>query len=414
MKKFVFSVTLGLVALLLAEGTLGLLARVSPRIRVLLAPPMSVVKDVPPARPDDRLVIRPSAEYPDHDRNGFRNPSVPDRARIVALGDSHTYGTGVTRGDAWPQQLAAVTGVTVYQMAFGGYGPVHSLALWEEAVALQPEIIIEAFYSGNDLYDGFDMSYTKGKHPELMDPDPEVQARLTGIETASPLAKRAEQMETMFGASAVDTAVAEEGFSPRGLLSDHSRLYGLLRRVRYEIKQRAGASTRADREWENALALGRTYPEYFDVFDDGRFRTVFNVGYRLTALELGDPRVAEGLQVCLRAMRTMNERAAARHTRFLVVMVPTKEAAFRKVWTRDTDDYRRIATAEDSVRTVAMAYFEHNGIEYLDLRPVMQRELEAGVQPYPETRDGHPNPAGHRAIAVAVAAYLGLASETDR
>ena len=52
---------------------------------------------------------------------------------IVAIGDSQTYGMAVRREQAWPQQIETLSGRTVYNMSFGGYGLVEGLALLEEA-----------------------------------------------------------------------------------------------------------------------------------------------------------------------------------------------------------------------------------------------------------------------------------------
>ena len=37
------------------------------------------------------LQVLPNPEFPGHDKNGFRNKSVPNQADIVCLGDSQTY-----------------------------------------------------------------------------------------------------------------------------------------------------------------------------------------------------------------------------------------------------------------------------------------------------------------------------------
>ena len=109
---------------------------------------------------DDKILgHRPNPKYPEHDENGFRNEAVPQKVDIVAMGDSQTYGAGIKR--PWPQQAQdlAGAGLTVYNMSFGGYGPVHSLVLLDEALELKPKVIIEAFYAGNDLFDSFNISY---------------------------------------------------------------------------------------------------------------------------------------------------------------------------------------------------------------------------------------------------------------
>ena len=82
-------------------------------------------------------------------------------------------------------------------MAFGGYGPVQSLILWDEAVALQPRIVIEAFYAGNDLFDSFDIVYNEGELSDLKSGDPQLQARVRDAERSEPIAERVSQMYLM-------------------------------------------------------------------------------------------------------------------------------------------------------------------------------------------------------------------------
>ena len=60
-----------------------------------------------------------------YDRDGFRRLNGPfppkgDRQRVIAVGDSYTVGMGVEVADAWPAQLAAITGDEVLNL--GRYG----------------------------------------------------------------------------------------------------------------------------------------------------------------------------------------------------------------------------------------------------------------------------------------------------
>src|SRR5262249_21309281 len=64
-----------------------------------------------------------------HDGLGYRNIVVPERADIVAIGDSQTYGVGAPRDSSWPYQLSQLLGENVYNMAVGGYGPLQYLYL---------------------------------------------------------------------------------------------------------------------------------------------------------------------------------------------------------------------------------------------------------------------------------------------
>lgn len=166
--------------------TLGLLAFVSPRVDRLLTSPRTP-NAIPHSVPDARLVLRPNPTYPGHDRKGFRNLKVPAKTHIVALGDSQTYGHGVEPEDAWPRQLESMTGKKVYSMAWGGYGPTHSLVMWDEAIALSPKIVIEAFYAGNDLFDSFNHVYNQGQLPELKIPIPSCKRVYEKQSSPSPL-----------------------------------------------------------------------------------------------------------------------------------------------------------------------------------------------------------------------------------
>ena len=75
--------------------------------------------------PDPKLGIRLAADTGGHDGKGFRNDTVPGRVDIVAIGDSQTWGANAIRSEAWPQTLARLSGLSVYNMALGGYGREH-------------------------------------------------------------------------------------------------------------------------------------------------------------------------------------------------------------------------------------------------------------------------------------------------
>lgn len=409
-KQAFFGVVLTLLVIALLEITLSLLAFVSPSIGQLLAPPWAS-RAMPHTLSDARLGYRPNPAYPGHDRRGFRNPSVPDNAHIVTLGDSQTYGTGVEPGQAWPRQLESISGRIVYSMAYGGYGPTHSLMLWDEAVALQPNMVIEAFYAGNDLFESFNVVHNQGKLSEFKSTDSQLQMRLRDAEQSEPIAERVSQMFRMGTPNAAikkaPTTAKSGNFSPRKALAKYSKIYGLLRRTQYEAVRLVQQLNRASREeWEAAKAFAEAHPEYCQVFSNGQFKTIFTSEYRLAALDLDDPRIAEGLQISLRAIKRMHELATARDIRFLVVLVPTKETVFRGHWQNPSTSYHRLTEHEARFWAITKDVLARNGIEYLDALPALQAQLAAGIQPYQVSQDGHPNRHGHQAIAKLVAAHL--------
>src|SRR5688572_30586092 len=98
-KRAFLALTVILLDIAILEGILGLLALASPKVNELLASPWTTGR-VLATVPDERLGHRPNPDKPGHDRKGFRNPEVPAKADIIALGDSQTYGTGVQRDEA--------------------------------------------------------------------------------------------------------------------------------------------------------------------------------------------------------------------------------------------------------------------------------------------------------------------------
>ncbi len=401
-KQAFFALLTALVTITLLESGLKLLAMASPEVERLLSSPWSTI---PQTLPDPRLGHRPSPEYPGHDRNGFRNPNVPIEADIIGLGDSQTYGTGVEPRNAWPRQLESMTGEAVYSMAFGGYGPTHSLILWNQAVALRPKVIIEAFYAGNDLYDSFNLVYNRGLLAELKSRSRSVQSSVRSAEESESIAERVSQMYAM--GETIDATSSSNESSPLRFLSLHSRLYGLLRRLRY-----AGARYLFELKntpqivWQEQKLFAEEHSRYAHVFEKGQYKTLFTSEYRLSVLDLQDPRIAEGLQISLKAIRQMNDLATADSIRFLVVLIPTKESVFRDLVERPTASYRSLIENEELFLRTTVDFLDRYGIEYVDALPALRKQFLAGSQPYQPTADGHPNVFGHRAIAELISNRL--------
>ncbi|MGH0031055.1 MAG: SGNH/GDSL hydrolase family protein [Myxococcota bacterium] len=118
--------------------------------------------------PDPTLVVRSRPFLEDRrqlgptDALGFRNHAVPSRSRVVTIGDSQTYGTTVPIDDAWPHVLSRRLGdaAGVYDMSTGGWGAAQYLAMWEAAAFFEPEVVVVAFYAGNDPRDSFSAAYS--------------------------------------------------------------------------------------------------------------------------------------------------------------------------------------------------------------------------------------------------------------
>lgn len=388
-KVILFSILAFVGGLAGVEIALRAVAWVSPRARIALSQD-PIVKD-------RRLGWRPSPYHPDHDRKGFRNRTVPEKADLVALGDSQTYGVGVSRNDAWPQQLAELAGIKTYNMAFGGYGPAQCLLLLDEALELNPHTIVFAFYGGNDLYDSFAFVHKQGLLPDLARND-ELAREAVALEKSDSLEARARRLHR----------ISEKRSAIRKFLADHSYTYGLLR----ALKRRLGKDRNGEGAGPPPDAPADDQPLNDDrwLYHDTDVQTILTPAYRLCVLDAEDPRMAVGQRISLDAIRRMKQKADSHDTAFLVLLLPTKELVFSERIAASgvaaPKAYDSLVENEQTLRAEMIAALEEAGIEYVDALPALRKCLAEGVSPYPSSADGHPNAAGQKAIAKAVAAAL--------
>lgn len=113
-----------------------------------------------------------------HDILGFRNAGVPVAADIVTIGDSMTYGNNAFLEQNWPSFMAVNLqrdDINVYNMSTGGWAAVQYLDMFRHALALQPRVVVVAFYTGNDPLESFQMVYGN-EHWAALIPDPALSA----------------------------------------------------------------------------------------------------------------------------------------------------------------------------------------------------------------------------------------------
>lgn len=386
-----------LIVVALTEASLNVLCLVSdPVDRLLSSDPRSMV---PVA--DPRLGHRPNPAHPDHDANGFRNPSVPSQSAVVALGDSQTYGMGVLREEAWPRQLGLIGGVSVYSVAYGGYGPGHNLLLLDEALEVRPRVVIATVYSGNDFFDGYKLVYLNGQLPELRSTDPAVLAEIEDVEKQQPFTEQLNALRSDVG------GVLRSGWE---WLKRHSKLVGVVRALK--------RAAELEPTWSMRLLDPQVKSGLSQAFDDGRVRTLFTSRYRFTAVNSGDPRMRAGHRVCLESIREMRDRVGAAGARLVVLMIPTKELVFKDAVEASgvtmPGVYRELVRCEEGVWEETEDYFASQGIDFIQGLSALRRCVSEGVNPYPESDDGHPNAVGHHAIAEGVLSALYQLGLLDR
>jgi hypothetical protein len=92
-------------------------------------------------------------------RLGYRGrehsgPPAPGARRVVMLGDSVAFGTGVADGETFADRLEEAGGFEVVNLAVDGYGTDQELIrLEEEGLSYQPHDVILNFCVRNDYYD---------------------------------------------------------------------------------------------------------------------------------------------------------------------------------------------------------------------------------------------------------------------
>ena len=294
---------------------------------------------------DARLWFRGNPAHPEHDSRGFRNPHALERADIVLLGDSHTYGTTVSPDDTWARVLAAETGTTVYNMAIPAWGPGQAAAFLPDALALKPKTILYGLFFGNDFIDAL---------------------RVDG---------RSERLSTALlpcWEDRVSTGV-------RAFFSRRSRVYHLARRLYRTVVP---------------------YPEA-----GGASALVIAAPFYLCHLDDSDPRIRAGIEITKSTLLTMARDARAADATFAVVLLPTKESVFApRVADLDAHDgLAELVAAESRLRDELTAVLRADDVPVLDVLPALRN---APRQPYPVIRDQHPNAAGHRVIGLETARFV--------
>lgn len=311
----------------------------------------------------------PARIYAEIDSRGFRNPEASDRVDIVALGDSQTYGYNAGSKESWPKRLAALSGLRVYNMGVGGYGPAQYSALLEGALALSPRHIVIGLYLGNDLVDAcrvFGMPYWRRLSEE------------TDLDVTD--------------CRAVPGSVGTDAGFRIG--SRHSETLMLLKQLPV---LRSWLLVRRD------LEMARAQPSDYYAVDRGPVRTVVSM-QRYDGVREDSPRVRRGRELTWYFLSSILERSG--DTQLTVLFIPTKaNVLFEYLLERGHDlpetfhalvADERVATAELAARLV------ERGARVVDARPGLQRAVRDGEHVFPEYVDGHPTAMGYDTMARAV------------
>lgn len=321
------------------------------------------------------------------DASGFRNAAVLRTTDLVAIGDSQTWGKNARASETWPSVLAGLSGRRVYSMATSGYGPAQYWSLTPQALTYEPETIIVGLYLGNDLWDAYHIVYTIPAFARFR------------------LAPPASEFQR-------DPSVAASLAIVAGIDAHRSRWPRAQRVIRTFALGRlllgAPASyVAADRAWaSDEPALGA-------VAGQGAATTVLTPGLRLLALDLADPRIAEGARLTELFMQSIDQLVRQRGRHLLVVFIPTKESVYAaSAGLPMTASHQRLVTMEAEVRRRIGGFLANQQIAYVDALPALQAAAQRGAALYPADSDGHPTAIGYAVIAQSVASTLSARNTT--
>ena len=332
------------------------------------------------------LVVEPNSAG--HDAWGFRNRSVPPQADIVAIGDSQTYGIAATANNSWPVHLEQLTGRKVYNMALGTYGPAQYLYLLKNrAFKLKPSLIIVGFYYGNDFANAYNDVYEGSGYWHY-------------LQDSNFISQQNNQVERHRETAVSSYALVRYTKNIQSWFSHHSVIYRI-----------AADSALGDMLRFSEIKYGYGAGD-LTMLEDNKHNvyTAFTPPGRLSALNLDDPNIQEGVRLSLELMHQIHHYTTEKGTDFLVVLIPTKESVFagyieHNKTLQNADSIDQLLAYERQANAWVKADFKTNGIAYIDvLEPL--RAAVGQEQIYPTNHNSHPNKNGYRIIAETIGQYL--------
>lgn len=326
------------------------------------------------------LTIEPNAAG--FDAWGFRNPVVPTKADVVALGDSHTFGNAAMMVDAWPSVLSRETGRSVYNLGIGGYGPNQYFRLLQtRALLLKPRHVLVGLYLGDDFENAFSITY--------------------GLEHWSAL--RHEDRGPVEANIWSDSEPPGRFKGLRNWLSRESFVYRLVMHgpIVSSLKERVRFASAARGEYPSVTTLD---------IPARRIKEAFRPTALAVRLDPYNPNVSEGKRLTLQLLEDMARMSRDRGASFTVVIIPTKEMVYAAELQAKPDLHLKSAvqaviTDGLSAKREVVEFLERTGIPYVDTLPALTHAIGEPLYA-PTTEDMHPSRGGYAVIARAVASHL--------
>ena len=332
--------------------------------------------------PDDILGTRIVPHSSGFDEWGFRNQRVPMNVDVVAIGDSHTYGNNAKMEDSWPYVAGRSTGLRVYNLALGGYGPnQYYYLLKTKALRLKPRWILCGVWLGDDLENAFLITYGKDYWSFLRNGE--------WTQTDSDIWQHEE-----YSRSFKDV---------RTWLSRNSIVYQLVFHGPILGQLKGASQVREAARGEDPLITALTLPE-------ANIQEAFRPVRYSKNLDQHDPSIREGMRITLHLLKEMYKVSRENGAQFVVVLIPTKESVFAPYLLGHSEIHLsevidKLITEEQIARNELVDLFKRDGIPYIDTLPALRREVGNQLY-YRGSSDMHPIKNGYAVIGNEVAAFL--------
>lgn len=345
---------------------------------------------------DDVLGKRTPPGATGHDSRGWRNETAIDKADIVVIGDSQTWGVNATLTEAYPAVLARLSGQVVYSMAQGSYGAVQYRVLSEEAIQLSPDRVIVGMYFGNDFADAYTLVYNHSRYEDVRDPSFDLSAITQTIKEQAIQVQPGGSSNLTESDNGADLTFWEQ-FRSGTYLGKFLTSAGVFDRVS------TGTNEQNITTYRQMVAQS---PDIFSIYQQDNWETFLTPAYRYLVQNLENPIIQEGVRITRSEYLEMQEMMAASDIAFLVVLIPTKELVYAPYIDSLSDSYQSLVTQERELRDSFIELFEANQIQYVDTLPSLRLAVENDNHIYPSTFDGHPNANGYQVIAETIWAYI--------
>jgi hypothetical protein len=284
--------------------------------------------------------------------------------------------------DAWPAVVARETGLTVYNLGLGGYGPnQYYHLLTTKGLMLRPKWVVCGLYMGDDFENAFSITYGLNHWSSLR------QGHWDNVD--ADIWKTSES--SVWGADL------------RNWLSEHSLVYRMV------VHGPLLAMVKETIRFKEAAANSDPYTTAL-IVDDHNIREAFRPVGMAERLDQNAGQIREGIRLTSHLLKEMDYVCRQAGCRFLVVIIPTKETVFAEYLEKNPhlhlfESLSRVIANERSVKKTLVEFLRREGIAYVDTLPALKQSVKR--QLYAQTtRDMHPGRNGYKVIGEAVVEYL--------